>query len=94
MGPNWQGELPTGIKKIQSPTNMVWMIGRVQTNGKDDIPNVAAFQDQIAITPASLWPSRKANATMTVNSFDDSKSQGNPKAEIDALSATEFFSAW
>jgi len=91
VGPNWQGELPTGIKKIQSPTNMVWMIGRVQTNGKDDIPNVAAFQDQIAITPASLWPSRKANATMTVNSFDDSKSQGNPKAEIDALSATEFF---
>ncbi len=91
VGPNWQGELPLGVKKIQSPTNMVWMIGRIQTNGKDDIANVAAFQEQIAITPVSLWPLRQANATMAINKFDDSKKHGNPKAEIDELSATQFF---
>ncbi len=93
VGPDWQGELPNGINKIQSPTNMVWMIGRVQTNGKHDIKNVAEFQNQIAITPASLWPLKKANASAIVNSDVKSQKQANPKAEIDALSATDFFTS-
>ena len=91
VGPNWQGALPKGMNKIQSPTNMVWMIGRVQTNGKDDIPNVAAFQNKITITPASLWSQRKENANTIINKLEVSQHQANPKAEIDALSAHEFF---
>ncbi len=91
VGPNWQGEIPPGVSKIVSPTNMVWMIGRVQTNGKDDIKNVAAFQNQIAITPASRWPLKEANASVSINKFDASQQQANPKAQIDALSVTDFF---
>ena len=91
VGPNWQGALPKNMKKIQSPTNMVWMIGRVQTNGKDDIPNVATFQNKITITPTSLWPQKKANASTIINKLEISQHQANPKAEIDALSAQEFF---
>ncbi|MEH6346724.1 MAG: DUF1254 domain-containing protein [Bermanella sp.] len=91
VGPDWQGELPQDVKKIQSPTNMVWMIGRVQTNGKDDIKNVALFQNKIAITPTSLWSLKKANASTTIHKLVRSQNQANPKAEIDALSAHEFF---
>ncbi len=87
VGPNWQGDLPEGMKEIKAPTNMVWMIGRVQTNGKDDIKNVAAFQDQLSITAWQQWPNGKANATMTIDTIEQMKSKANPKSEIDALSA-------
>ena len=36
VGPGWTGELPERCRRIlKSPTNMVWVIGRTQTNGKD-----------------------------------------------------------
>ena len=91
VGPGWQGELPQEVKKIQSPTNMVWMIGRVQTNGKDDIKNVALFQNKISITPTSLWSLKKANPSTTIHKLNEAQNQANPKAEIDALSAHDFF---
>ncbi len=91
VGPDWKGALPDGPNVIKAPTNMVWMIGRIQTNGKDDIPNVAAFQDQMSITPLSQWPQGKPNARSIIENFDDIDTRNNPKAQIDALSADDFF---
>ena len=55
VGPGWTGTLPTGVKELKSPTNMVWIIGRTQTNGKEDYPAVRAIQDQYKLTPLSAW---------------------------------------
>ena len=55
VGPGWTGALPTGVKELKSPTNMVWIIGRTQTNGKEDYPAVRAIQDQYKLTPLSAW---------------------------------------
>jgi hypothetical protein len=30
-GPGWKGKLPAGLKEYQSPTNIVWMIGRIHS---------------------------------------------------------------
>ncbi len=54
-GPGWTGPLPKGIKQIRSPTHMVWMIGRIQTNGKVDFRWVNKLQDQLKLTPLSGW---------------------------------------
>jgi hypothetical protein len=51
VGPNWKGELPAGVKEIRSPTNMVWLLGRTQTNGKEDYEAVHAVQQQYKLTP-------------------------------------------
>ncbi|MEW6659250.1 MAG: DUF1254 domain-containing protein [Thermodesulfobacteriota bacterium] len=53
-GPGWQGNLPPGVKKIQSPTNLVWIIGRTQCNGKADYAAVNAIQRQYSLTPLSF----------------------------------------
>jgi hypothetical protein len=43
------------MKEYRSPTNMVWLIGRTQTNGKDDYANVHAMQDRFKLMPLSAW---------------------------------------
>lgn len=55
VGPGWQGTLPQGVKKIQAPTNLVWIMGRTQCNGKDDYAAVNAIQRQYTLTPLSAY---------------------------------------
>jgi hypothetical protein len=54
-GPHWSGTLPAGLKEIKAPTDMVWIIGRTQANGKADFPAVNAIQAQYKLTPLSAW---------------------------------------
>jgi hypothetical protein len=55
VGPGWTGVVPSGVKEVKSPTDMVWIIGRTQTNGKDDYAAVRAIQMQYKLTPLSAW---------------------------------------
>jgi hypothetical protein len=61
IGPKWKGEIPKNAEEIRAPTDMVWIIGRTQTNGKADFAAVNKIQDQYKLTPLSR--SRKAPAT-------------------------------
>lgn len=90
VGPDWSGALPADVEKIQAPTNMVWMIGRIRVNSKEDVPTVAALQDQLAITPLDQWAEWQAYPATVVNPDKLSRS-ANPKAELDALTTEDFF---
>jgi hypothetical protein len=52
-GPGWHGELPADADEIRSPTAMVWLLGRTQTNGTADYENVHQFQDALLLVPLS-----------------------------------------
>jgi len=54
-GPSWTGTLPAGVQQLKSPTNMVWIIGRTQTNGPKDYAAVQAIQKQYKLTPLSAF---------------------------------------
>jgi len=55
VGPSWQGTLPAGVQELKSPTEMVWMLGRIQTNGPSDYTAVHAIQKQFRLTPLSAF---------------------------------------
>ena len=55
VGPGWQGDLPRGLKRIDAPTNAVWLLGRTLVDGPDDLAAVHALQDQSTLTPLAAW---------------------------------------
>ena len=62
-GPRWRGTLPEGVKQIQSPTAMAWLLGRTEADGKADLAAVHAIQDQYRLTPLSMWGKAGAPAS-------------------------------
>jgi hypothetical protein len=89
-GPQWQGVLPTGVKKVESPTNMVWLIGRIQTNGASDIANVVALQAQFSLTSLSEWEANVAPGQVLVSQIDSAIE--NPMEIVESMPADVYFS--
>lgn len=54
-GPQWSGTLPSGLKEIKAPTDIIMVAGRTQANGKSDFAAVNAIQTQYQLTPLSVW---------------------------------------
>ncbi len=55
-GPDWKGETPEGMQVIQSPTNMAWLIARIQVNSPEDgATTVKAIQDGMRLFPLSAY---------------------------------------
>jgi hypothetical protein len=52
---HWKGVLPEGVQTIKAPTDIVWVIGRIQTNGPADYSAVNKLQEQFKLTPLSAW---------------------------------------
>ena len=55
VGPGWNSSLPPGLQVIKSPTNSVWIIGRILVKGESDLPNALALQKQFTLTPLSQY---------------------------------------
>ncbi len=81
-GPFWKGKLPEGIQEIKSPTNMAWIIGRTQTDGKSDYAAVHDIQNKYKLTPLSSFGKQyAAPESMPVNPNIDM--QDGPGRSID-----------
>jgi hypothetical protein len=51
-GPGWSGTLPEGVTQVESPTGMVWILGRIYSTGTpDDYRAVHALQDKFSVRP-------------------------------------------
>jgi len=90
VGPGWSGDLPNGMHMIQSPTDMVWMIGRTQTNGPQDYAAVRALKKKYQLIPLSAWGKPYTPpADVPVDPSVDLKTP--PVEQVARLNATEFF---
>jgi hypothetical protein len=90
VGPGWRGTLPAGLKELRSPTNMVWLIGRTQTNGKEDYEAVHAIQRKYRLTPLGAWGTDYTPpANVPVDPAVDTKTR--PSDQVAAMDAATFF---
>lgn len=55
VGPGWQGSLPEGVARIDTPYNGLVIWGRIGVDGPDDLPNALAIQDALRLTPLSQF---------------------------------------
>jgi hypothetical protein len=85
-GPTWQGELPNGVTQYKSPTNMVWLLGRVYTTGTaQDYERVHSFQDRISLVPLSAYGNDYTPPNGRVDpDIDVATSTTNQVAKMDA----------
>lgn len=88
-GPGWRGEPPQGATLIRSPTAVGWIIGRTQTNGAADYPNVHKFQAGLTATPLSQLGKPYTAPKGTVDATWDTRTP--PVELIEKMSAQEFF---
>jgi hypothetical protein len=55
-GPGWSGALPQGVTQVESPTGMVWILGRIYSSGTpQDYEAVHALQDKFSVVPLSAY---------------------------------------
>jgi hypothetical protein len=88
--PGWKGKLPAGVQRIEAPTSMVWIMGRIQTNGLSDYGNVHKVQDGLKLTPVDRWSKGYSPpATSSVDASVDTKTP--PLVQVEKMSGVEFF---
>ena len=63
-GPDWNGQVPEGITKIWSPTNLAWIINHILVKGPPDLANVLAIQDKISVEPLSVFQGKTVAANV------------------------------
>ena len=64
----WQGTLPEGVRRVEAPTDTVWCIARIVLSGQEDLPNVYAIQDRMALLPLSAYEA--GSYTAPTGSYD------------------------
>ncbi len=92
VGPDWKEELPSQLQRIDSPTNMVWMIARIEIENLDNLDDAFSQQDQFRLTGLEDWHHDlwRDNRIGHRNPADQ-KSTLAPPEWVDSLNAQEFF---
>jgi hypothetical protein len=88
-GPKWTGTVPPGMKEIKTPTNMVWLLGRIQVNSEADGAKVVVpIERKINITPLTAWGKPYTAPDGVV---DPNLSKEGPNAQLAAMPVDVFF---
>jgi hypothetical protein len=89
-GPGWSGTLPSGVKELKSPTNIVWLIGRVYCTGTpEDYAAVHALQDQFKLVPLSFYGKEYTPPPSTVDPAIDMKTP--TREQVNRMDAVAYF---
>jgi hypothetical protein len=91
-GPHWEGKLPAGVTRYDAPTNIVWLLGRTQTNSASDYDNVHAFQKGMRMMPLSQYPNgeQKLGSALAFGTAGDV----TPPERVKRMEPVVFFAAF
>jgi hypothetical protein len=88
-GPRFNGNVPAGLDILLAPTDAVWVVGRIQTNGPADYDFVHSLQKQIALVPLSAFGKPYAPPRGKVDPGIDMKTP--PMITVDSMNGQAFF---
>ena len=89
-GPNWSGKLPDGVKEYKSPTNIVWLLGRIYCTGTpEDYKAVHDLQDQMKLYPLSAYGKDYTPPPGVVDPSIDMKTA--VRDQVNRMDAVEYF---
>ena len=89
-GPGWTGTPPAGAKVYKSPTDMVWILGRIYCTGTpEDYAAVHKMQDEISLVPLSAYGKPYTPPPGKVDPAIDMKTA--VREQVNALSVDQYF---
>jgi hypothetical protein len=89
-GPGWSGTLPEGVTRVDSPTAMVWILGRIYCLGtSEDYAAVHALQDRFTVVPLSAYGKAYAPPPAAVDPGFDMKTA--VRKQVNGLEAGAYF---
>lgn len=89
-GPGWQGTVPDGVQRYNSPTGIVWILGRIYCTGTpEDYAAVHALQDQVSVVPMSQYGKPYTPPAGTVDPKVDMKKA--VRDQVNALDGVAYF---
>jgi len=96
VGPQWAGDVPKGMTLLKSPTDMVWLIGRTQTNGAADFEAVHKLQDRLRLSKwaadSNLSSASTGTQKLALPVWQASSAPAIPPvAQMKAMSTPAFF---
>jgi hypothetical protein len=105
VGPRWKGVMPAGVSRLNSGTNYVWILGRVEAKGQTDIGSVNTIQNgfKMGLLSNYIKASGGAENSNEVESASALKSRESarlscttltPAKQIANMNAERFFSTF
>jgi len=89
-GPGWTGDVPSGVTELKSPTNLVWILGRIYSTGTPaDYRAVHALQDRVSLVPLSAYGKPYTPPEGTVDAAIDMKTA--VREQVNAMDAATYF---
>lgn len=89
-GPGWKGTLPAGVTQYKSPTDIVWVLGRIYCTGTpEDYDAVHTLQDQISVVPLSSYGQTFTPPAGAVDPKTDMKTA--VRDQVNALDGVAYF---
>jgi hypothetical protein len=89
VGPRWKGTLPAGVSEVKSPTEMAWLLGRMQADRKSEQAAVAKLQDQTKLGPLTK-SSRAAKGSSAAPTHEAVDVKTAPREQVAKMDAATF----
>ncbi len=89
-GPNWKGEVPDGVQRIKSPTNLVWLMGRTEVKDQNDITDVIAIQAKYKLQLFSRYKNNSEPA-LSIRGRIPAQQNLTPNQQVRAMDGETFY---
>ena len=67
--PGYTGALPAGVRRLNSPTNLVWLIGRTLVKGPADLGAATKVMAGYHLTPLAAWNAGTRKTSLALPKF-------------------------